>query len=158
MNSLKKDIILYISAFTASIIIVMIFSHRLFTPDIDYRVRATDSSVILYSGFLFIIPLFLKIIFRKVDPNGNYSKQFKFQFVIALLTALFPIVMMLNPASVVNENYVINTRTDLYMLYIILKFTTYFSMLLILLKGTKRIISNRIKLKHNKSKFPEQRQ
>lgn len=133
MKEFKKDIIIYLGTFLVSITIGLFLSHRSFSPNLDYRIRANDASIIYYTSFLFILPLLIKLALNRIEPNVKFSKPFKIQFWIAVITTIVPIIIMLDESSVKSgvKNYFFDYESDLYLFYSYCKLCS-FTLILIL--------------------------
>lgn len=142
MKNFKKDIIIYFGSCIFSIILLLILSHRPFAEDLKYRIRASDISIIQYASFIFIIPLLLKLILKKIYPLKDYKIIFNTLFVLALLNPIIAIAIILSPTSVMpaEYNYALDKSSMLYILYRICKISTYLSIGIVFLFSIIKVI------------------
>ena len=134
MNNLKKEILIYTGTCIIAIVTGLIVSHRQFSPNLDYRIRATDISIIWYTSVIFLLPLIVKYLLHRFNFR-KYRGLFIFQFIIAVITSVVPISIMLDGSSVKSptENYTFDFESDIYTLYIFCKFCTFILILLIVI-------------------------
>ena len=141
MKKHRTDIFLYLCSLIISLTTLLYLN---LTPkiaeDLDYRVSTTIFSTVWYTNFLFLAPLLYKILLREYDPNGNYSKLFWIQYIIAVLTVVLLIYILLDQSIVKSrkEDFAINKDSDSYFFVALLKILTYLFSVLIVIKSIVR--------------------
>lgn len=135
MSKIKGDIIIYLGTCILFILVGIIISHRQFSPSLDYRIRATDFSIIWYTSFLFLLPLLIKIAFYKMNLEGKYLKIFNIQFIISVITSIVPIYIMIEESSVksAKEDFSFDFESDIYLFYVFCKLCVIVSIITILI-------------------------
>ena len=135
MNKIKRDSILYIGICILLIATSISISHRQFSLNQDYRIRATDFSIVWYTCFLFLLPLLVKIAFYKLNLQERFIKVFNAHLIIAIITSIIPIYIMFDESSVkpAKEDYSFNFKSDIYLFYVFCKLCVIVSTAIILI-------------------------
>jgi hypothetical protein len=150
MNQIKSYIALYVTSFLLALAITLYLNQTAYLEqDQNFRVRTTTISAVYYNGFLFLVPLVVKLLLLRIDKAGNYTRLFLWQYLIALANVIAVIFALLAQDMVksAEENFAIDKNSDRYLVIALLKISAYLIFLLIILKSVVRIIRSKINSK-----------
>lgn len=147
----RKSVFIYVGTWIVSIVLLLLLSNQDFALDKDYKIRATDFSVIWYSCFLFLIPLFLKIAIQNINQTKQFTKLFAIQFSIAVVNVVTAVIILLDQNAVKgkSENYAFDKSSDIYRFYAIFKIGAYLSIAILFLLLAIQIVRKITLKKHS---------